>query len=94
MSTRGFVLLALVLGLNLTGCGGDGATTGGEALSCDDLPLCDGFETSAAGGAPDPALWTVTKPHPASHNRRATSICLPSVEGRNTLWPILIRLVS
>jgi hypothetical protein len=33
------------------------------ATGCADLPLCDDFEAAAAGGPPDPALWTVTSPN-------------------------------
>ena len=32
------------------------------ALPCASLPLCDGFESVAAGGAPDPALWSIAQP--------------------------------
>jgi hypothetical protein len=39
------------------------ATTDPPPIGCADLPLCDGFETAAAGGPPDPALWTVTSPN-------------------------------
>jgi hypothetical protein len=30
--------------------------------ACDDLPICDGFETVALGGLPDPAVWSLTTP--------------------------------
>lgn len=39
---------------------GSGDTASGG--DCADLPLCDGFEGAAAGGSPDPALWTVVSP--------------------------------
>ncbi len=35
----------------------------GEPLSCADLPLCDGFEGPAAGGPPDPSIWSVVSPN-------------------------------
>jgi hypothetical protein len=38
-------------------------TTTGSPVTCADLPLCDDFESVAAGGPPDPALWTVTSPN-------------------------------
>jgi hypothetical protein len=31
-------------------------------LPCAALPLCDGFESVAAGAAPDPALWSIAQP--------------------------------
>jgi hypothetical protein len=36
------------------------ATTG--AASCSALPLCDGFESVAAGGPPSAALWSISQP--------------------------------
>lgn len=39
------------------------ASTTEPAAGCADLPLCDDFEAEAAGGAPDPARWTVTSPN-------------------------------
>lgn len=39
------------------------ATMGPPALGCADLPLCDDFESAAAGGPPDAGLWTVTSPN-------------------------------
>lgn len=38
------------------------ATTG-AAAGCADLPLCDDFEDVAAGGPPDPAVWTIASPN-------------------------------
>jgi hypothetical protein len=38
--------------------GGGGGSTGG-ATTCGSLPLCDDFETTAAQGPPNPALWTL-----------------------------------
>ena len=35
----------------------------GEPLSCAGLPLCDGFEGAAAGGPPDPSIWSVVSPN-------------------------------
>jgi hypothetical protein len=32
------------------------------APSCDALPLCDGFESAAAGGPPDPQVWSIAQP--------------------------------
>lgn len=31
-------------------------------LPCSALPLCDGFESAAVGGPPDPQLWTISQP--------------------------------
>ncbi len=31
-------------------------------LPCSSLPLCDGFESAAAGGMPDPQIWTIAQP--------------------------------
>jgi hypothetical protein len=39
------------------------ATTTTGAVGCADLPLCEDFESAAADGPPDPALWTVTSPN-------------------------------
>jgi hypothetical protein len=43
------------------------ATTSPEAapagpLPCSALPLCDGFESAAVGGPPNPQLWTISQP--------------------------------
>ena len=37
------------------------AATAGP-LPCSALPLCDGFESAAVGGPPDPRLWTISQP--------------------------------
>jgi hypothetical protein len=37
------------------------ATTTGP-VPCDALPLCDGFESVAAGGPPSAALWSISQP--------------------------------
>lgn len=36
--------------------------TTADPPGCPALPLCDGFESAAPGGPPDPGLWTVTSP--------------------------------
>ncbi|WP_434415500.1 cellulose-binding protein [Nannocystis pusilla] len=41
----------------------DASTTGAPVEGCADLPLCDDFESVAAGGMPEPSLWTVTSPN-------------------------------
>lgn len=46
--------------------GPDGAAASDASpapLSCDDAPLCDGFETAAAGGPADPQRWVTSSPN-------------------------------
>ena len=38
----------------------DGSPVG--PLPCASLPLCDGFESAAVGGPPNPALWSISQP--------------------------------
>ncbi len=45
-----------------TGSGGAGATSSGGSTSgveCSSLAICDDFESTAAGMAPDPTIWTL-----------------------------------
>lgn len=39
------------------------ATTAAPLPGCTELPLCEDFESTAANGPPDPALWTVASPN-------------------------------
>jgi hypothetical protein len=39
--------------------GAGGAGTAGGAADCSGLPLCDSFESTAVGAAPNSALWTI-----------------------------------
>ncbi len=57
------------------GKGGAGASgTGGSAGGCASLPLCETFESSTVGGAPNTALWTVINGNGSSDTATIDSI--------------------
>ena len=57
------------------GKGGAGTSgTGGSAGGCASLPLCETFESSTVGGAPNTALWTVINGNGSSDTATIDSI--------------------